>query len=78
MGKHVIAGAGQVGKHLAGHLLAQGHQVVVITRSGKGPAGVESVAADLTDRDRLTRIVKALSCPGGAVRAGPHNAPSGP
>jgi nucleoside-diphosphate-sugar epimerase len=58
MGKHVIAGAGQVGQHLAGHLLAQGHQVVVITRSGKGPAGVEAVAADLTDRDRLVRIVK--------------------
>ncbi|MFI9550288.1 NAD-dependent epimerase/dehydratase family protein [Nonomuraea endophytica] len=58
MGRHVIAGAGQVGKHLARHLLEQGHQVVVITRSGAGPAGAERVAADLTDRERLTRIVR--------------------
>ncbi|MET9249637.1 NAD-dependent epimerase/dehydratase family protein [Nonomuraea sp. NPDC003709] len=58
MGRHVIAGAGQVGKHLAAHLLAQGHEVTVITRSGNGPAGVEVIAADLTDRDRLTQLVK--------------------
>jgi nucleoside-diphosphate-sugar epimerase len=58
MGKHVIAGAGQIGTHLARHLLSQGHQVVVITRSGKGPVGVECVAADLTDRRRLSRLVK--------------------
>ncbi|MEV4115617.1 NAD-dependent epimerase/dehydratase family protein [Nonomuraea sp. NPDC049695] len=58
MGRHVIAGAGQVGRHLAEHLLTQGHEVVVITRSGTALAGVESVAADLNDREQLIRIVK--------------------
>ncbi|MFD0479114.1 NAD(P)-binding domain-containing protein [Nonomuraea thailandensis] len=34
MGKHVVVGSGQVGAHLAGKLLTQGHEVVVVTRSG--------------------------------------------
>lgn len=58
MGKHVIAGAGQVGAHLARHLLTQGHEVVVITRSGSGPAEAERVAADLTDSERLSQLAK--------------------
>ncbi len=32
--RHVIIGAGQVGGQLAGRLLAQGHEVVQISRSG--------------------------------------------
>jgi nucleoside-diphosphate-sugar epimerase len=59
MGRHVIAGAGQVGKHLAGYLLGQGHHVVVVTRSGSGPADAERLAADITDRDRLIRITRS-------------------
>jgi nucleoside-diphosphate-sugar epimerase len=58
MGRHVVAGAGQAGGHLAKHLLDQGHDVVVVTRSGSGPAEVERVAADLTDTDRLVQITK--------------------
>ncbi|NNH69987.1 NAD-dependent epimerase/dehydratase family protein [Nocardia uniformis] len=58
MGRHVIAGAGQVGAHLARHLLAQGHEVVVVTRSGSGPAEAERVTADVTDSERLTQITK--------------------
>ncbi|TDE30947.1 NAD-dependent epimerase/dehydratase family protein [Actinomadura sp. 6K520] len=56
MGRHVIVGAGQVGAHLAERLTRSGHDVVVVTRSGSGPEGVERVAADAADRDRLTRI----------------------
>ncbi|TDD37260.1 NAD-dependent epimerase/dehydratase family protein [Actinomadura sp. KC06] len=56
MGKHVIVGAGQVGAHLAGRLVERGHDVVVVTRSGSGPDGVERIAADVTDQARLTGI----------------------
>ncbi|MEU8121693.1 NAD-dependent epimerase/dehydratase family protein [Spirillospora sp. NPDC049024] len=58
MGKHVIVGAGQVGTHLAGLLTARGHDVVVVTRSGSGPEGAERVAADVADREHLTRVAK--------------------
>ncbi|MFB4305916.1 NAD-dependent epimerase/dehydratase family protein [Actinomadura sp. GTD37] len=58
MGKHVIVGAGQVGAHLAERLTARGHDVVVVTRSGSGPDGVERIAADVADRGRLTEIAK--------------------
>ncbi|RFS86327.1 NAD-dependent epimerase/dehydratase family protein [Actinomadura spongiicola] len=56
MRKHVIVGAGQVGAHLARRLVESGHDVVVVTRSGSGPAGIERVAADAADRARLTKI----------------------
>ncbi|TDD64301.1 NAD-dependent epimerase/dehydratase family protein [Actinomadura darangshiensis] len=56
MGKHVIVGAGQVGAHLAERLTRRGHDVVVVTRSGSGPDGVERIAADAADRERITRI----------------------
>lgn len=56
MGKHVIVGAGQVGRHLAELLPAQGHEVTVVSRSGAGPENVARIAADATDRDRLIEI----------------------
>ncbi|MEU8144863.1 NAD-dependent epimerase/dehydratase family protein [Nonomuraea sp. NPDC048901] len=58
MGKHVVVGSGQVGTHLATKLLAQGHEVTVVTRSGSGPAGVHKVAADVADMARLTEVAK--------------------
>lgn len=60
MGKHVIVGAGQVGSQLAESLAADGHEVVVVTRSGSGPAaaGVTRVAADAGNAERLTDLVK--------------------
>ncbi|MGP4099169.1 NAD-dependent epimerase/dehydratase family protein [Nonomuraea sp. KM90] len=58
MGKHVVVGSGQVGTHLAAKLMAQGHEVVVVTRSGSGPAGAVKVAADVADRARLTEVTK--------------------
>lgn len=58
MGKHVIVGAGQVGARLAGRLAGRGHDVVVVTRSGSGPDGVEKVAADVADQARLTEVAK--------------------
>jgi len=58
MGKHVIVGAGQVGRHLAELLATQGHDITVVTRSGSGPENVTRIAADATDRDRLIEITK--------------------
>jgi saccharopine dehydrogenase-like NADP-dependent oxidoreductase len=37
MGKHVIVGAGQVGRHLAELLSAQGQEVTVVSRSAPAP-----------------------------------------
>lgn len=58
MGKHVIIGAGPVGTETARLLIAEGHQVISVTRSGRGPEvdGVERVAADAGDADRLIKI----------------------
>jgi nucleoside-diphosphate-sugar epimerase len=58
MGRHVIVGAGQVGRHLAELLATQGHDVTVVTRSGSGPENVTRIPADATDRDRLIEITK--------------------
>ena len=56
MSKHVVIGAGPVGSAVAELLLSQGEQVVVVTRSGSGIDGVEKVAADASDAQRLIEI----------------------
>jgi Nucleoside-diphosphate-sugar epimerases len=60
MGRYVIAGAGQVGSHLAERLAGQGHEVTVVTRSGSGPQapGIRRVAADVADTGRLTELTR--------------------
>ncbi|MER6581762.1 NAD-dependent epimerase/dehydratase family protein [Nonomuraea sp. NPDC001023] len=58
MGKHVVVGSGQVGTHVAAKLAAQGHEVVVVTRSGRGPQGTVRVAADVADQARLSELAK--------------------
>lgn len=58
MGKHVVVGYGQVGTHLAAKLLRQGHEVTVVTRSGRGPAGAATVAADIADPSRLIEAAR--------------------
>lgn len=56
MGKHVVVGSGQVGTQLGRLLAEQGHQVVLVSRSGSALPGVTSVAADATDRDRMADL----------------------
>jgi nucleoside-diphosphate-sugar epimerase len=58
MGKHIVVGAGQVGRHLAEQLTTQGHDVTVVSRSGSGPDGVAKVAANAADRGRLSEIAE--------------------
>ena len=65
--RHVVVGAGPVGLATARELVAAGHEVVLASRSGTGPelAGVERVAADAADADRLTELAQQ----GGGARA---------
>lgn len=55
---HVVAGAGPVGRATARELVALGHQVVLVSRSGTGPdvAGAHRQAADVADADRLAEL----------------------
>ena len=58
MGKHIIVGAGQIGRLLAERLVADGHEVTVVSRSGSGPDGVTKVAASAADEARLTQVTQ--------------------
>jgi len=55
---HVVVGAGPVGRATALELVAAGHQVLLVSRSGTGPdlAGVRREAADAADADRLAEL----------------------
>ncbi|MFA6575552.1 MAG: NAD-dependent epimerase/dehydratase family protein [Nocardioides sp.] len=66
--RHVVVGAGPVGLATARELVAAGHDVVLASRSGTGPelAGVERVAADAADADRLTELAMSEGVGGGA------------
>jgi nucleoside-diphosphate-sugar epimerase len=56
MDTHLVVGAGPVGTATARRLLADGHHVRVVTRSGAGPEGAERVAADAADASRLAEL----------------------
>lgn len=55
MTTNVVIGAGPVGSEVARLLADDGHDVVVVTRSGSGPTspGVHRIACDATDLDAL-------------------------
>ncbi len=58
MSEHVIVGAGAVGSATALLLAERGEHVRLVTRSGSGPEhpGIERIAADATDAERLAAI----------------------
>lgn len=55
---HVVVGSGPIGSAVSRRLLDEGRTVRVITRSGTGIEGVERVAADASDADRLTELTQ--------------------
>jgi len=58
VGIHVVVGAnGATGTVLCEELLAAGHTVRAVSRTGRGaPSGVDAIAADATDSARITEI----------------------
>lgn len=58
MGKHVVVGAGGIGRASAQALLAAGEEVLVISRSGPRdlPAGAAGLALDVNDAPALTTV----------------------
>ncbi|AJZ83598.1 MULTISPECIES: NAD-dependent epimerase/dehydratase family protein [Streptomyces] len=59
MNLHVVIGFGPAGAATARLLAERGHTVRVITRSGRSPEpGIEHVALDATDSERLTEAVR--------------------
>ncbi len=61
MGIQIVVGAGPIGSGVARALIAEGEDVVVVTRSGSGPEGARKVAMDATDADALTRLAAEAS-----------------
>lgn len=62
MSHHVIVGAGPVGRALTDQLVAAGHEVTVVTRSGgdAGP-GITRVALDAGDADALSGVTRGAA-----------------
>ncbi len=61
--RHLVVGAGPVGRHVAQLLAARGSEVVVATRSGTdtGLPGVEHVALDASDADALSTAAEGAA-----------------
>jgi nucleoside-diphosphate-sugar epimerase len=62
-GTHVVVGAGIVGSTLAELLANDGHDVIVITRSGSGPThkNIKKAAADVSDLSKLLEIAPSAA-----------------
>ena len=60
---HLIVGAGPVGRATALHLVEEGHDVRLASRSGAAPAvpGATRVAADATDADGLVELAQGAA-----------------
>lgn len=61
--RHVVVGAGPVGRHVAALLREQGRDVTVVTRSGRdtGLEAVAHLAVDASDVDALTRATEGAA-----------------
>lgn len=60
-GLHVVLGTGAIGRAVAEELIERGKTVRIVNRSGKlveAPAGVEIVAADLYDSDKVREMTR--------------------
>lgn len=62
MNLHVVIGFGPAGAATARLLAERGHTVRVVTRTGRAPEpGIEHVALDASDRERLTEAVRGAA-----------------
>jgi nucleoside-diphosphate-sugar epimerase len=63
MGRFVVLGAGAIGQGTARELAGAGHEVQIVSRSGRRPEveGVTAVAADAGDVDHLTTLATGAS-----------------
>lgn len=61
--RHIVVGAGPVGRHVAKLLAERGSDVTVVTRSGTstGIAGVNHERVDASDPDQLTAVADGAS-----------------
>ncbi len=61
--RHVVVGAGPVGRETAGLLVAAGHEVLLASRSGAGPdlPGATRVAVDASDAEQLTALASGAT-----------------
>lgn len=62
MVRHVLVTGGSrgIGAAIASRLLADGHRVTTISRSGTGPAGATHLAVDITDEAALSAALAPL------------------
>jgi nucleoside-diphosphate-sugar epimerase len=58
--RHVVVGAGAVGRSVAQELTARGSEVVLVSRSGAGPEvpGASRAAADVADAEQLGALAE--------------------
>ena len=61
--RHLVVGAGAVGRNVAQELADRGSEVVLVSRSGTGPeiAGVRREAADVADAERLSELARGAT-----------------
>lgn len=61
MGRHVVLGAGPVGRAVVGALRARGIDAVVVSRSGTEIPGASALVCDVRDVDALSRVLSGAS-----------------
>ena len=80
MSRHVVFGTGQVGQPLVEQLVARGHDVLAVNRSGRGDfPGAQVVGGDATDHAFTTATCAGADvvyfAPNAATRAGARSSP---
>jgi len=72
--RHLVVGAGPVGRHVAALLTARGDRVTIGSRSGRGPAvpGAQYIALNATDADALAGAAEGAGAIFHTANPGPY------